>query len=474
MSFHRLDFEQEDTIVGLSTPPEPSLRGIVRISGNNALEITQSLMNNPGINLHNQSTYSWMETELILEETANTKFPGTLFLMKSPRSYTCEDVVEIHFPGSLGLADLLIEALIENGARLAEPGEFTERAFLNGRIDLTQAEAVLQCIQAESEQELSLAHDQLQGVLSQKIQDLSDRLLDLCSYVEASLDFSDQDIEVISREQILSYLSPIVERIQQAVEEGTTQNTMSEDLCVSFSGAPNVGKSSLFNQFIQEDRAIVTEIAGTTRDVIEGTLSFSSSSLKLLDTAGVGELEDPTADALQEKIFERTKNALKRADLILHVQEAPECLKSDSPLSYPDHFPNGTPIFFICNKMDQLSPDERRTLQSRIDQTSHDVFYTSAIQNEGISTIRNALESWLQHQGSLQARKVKLNRRHIQHLERTLDHLNRASEAVQTKRPEELIAADLRNALDELRAITGEGSVEDILDRIFGEFCIGK
>lgn len=474
MNFQHFDLQQEDTIVGLSTPPEPSLRGIVRISGEKSLPLIQERMDCSDIQLSEQPTYSWLETELELRRTRQIRVPATIFLMKAPASYTCEDVIELHIPGSLGLADLVMNELLDDEVRMAEPGEFTERAFLNGRIDLTQAEAVLQCIQAETEEELSMATDQLQGVLAEKIQDLSNRLLNLCSYVEAALDFSDQDIEVINREQILSYLSPILDRVHQAVEQGNNQQTMKEDLKVSFSGAPNVGKSSLFNRLIREDRAIVTEVAGTTRDIIEGTLSFSGSSLKLLDTAGLGELDDATSDELREKIFEKTKNTLKQADLILHVTEAPELLSSPNGLEPPEYIPDDCSVLLICNKIDRLDSAGRQDLNEKINTIDLPVFSTSASKNQGIEDVRDALEEWTRKQGDLKARKVKLNRRHVDHLEQTREHLRRAREAVRQNRPQELIAADLRNALDELRSITGEGSVEDILDRIFGEFCIGK
>ncbi len=470
---------ETETIVARSTPPGRSLKAVVRTSGPDTLDIVRKLSTDasPEWLRSNHNHRVAEQTELILNMNPSVTLPATVLLMKAPHSYTCEDAAEFQVPGSPPLIERLVEEILASGARIARPGEFTERAFLNGRLDLTQAEAVLSLIEARDDAERRLAIGQLEGKLYEKIEDLRDRLTHLCAYVESALDFSDQDIEVIDRDGIRSYLNPIRQRIEEILETDRNETPVREDPRGVLYGRPNVGKSSLFNHLIEEDRSIVTEIAGTTRDVIEGTVSLDQHSLRLFDTAGVNNTVGSNSDRsrLEQKMAEKTRSTVRDADVILYLEESRRVLNQETFPDLPETVPDAARCIPVLSKVDQLSDEERDHLRRHLSDTvsgSQHVF-TSARTGEGLE----ALKSLLQEQISASSNSggaFRLNMRHIQHLNDARDHLQRANQAVEQDRPYELIAVDLRDGLESLGKIVGDVGIEGILDVIFSEFCIGK
>ncbi len=466
-----------DTIVGLSTPASGSLRHIIRTSGPDTVEILSGLLSGDDASFLNERNFHWRKVDLQLSEPQPVAVSCSLFIMKEPRSYTTEDVAEVHVPGSTPLAEMLIDAFRHRGARLAEPGEFTQRAFLNGRIDLAQAEAVLSIIEAQDQNERDVAVEQLQGKLSRKIREMRDRLQHLCAYVESALDFADQDIDVIGREEIQTYLRPVLERVRHVLKRARGRKNITEDPIAALYGRPNAGKSSLFNQLVEEDRAIVTEIAGTTRDTIEGTVVLGDQTVRLLDTAGVEGESSRTADSrdedLQRKMEEKTKKAAERADILLHTVE-PSVLEDRSSFPVlPETVREGTVRIRILTKSDLMDAEKiRKLVESEEFDESPDVV-TSVHETRGIDQLRRKID---EKAGNVvgESGKFRLNMRHLSHLEEAEEHLSRALEATGDGIPYEFIAADLREGLRSLGKIVGEVGIEDILDTIFGEFCIGK
>jgi len=464
-----------DTIVARSTPPGSSLKAVVRLSGPASLDLSRPLLPEHDAERLEETNFRSMQTNLSLVHPRPLTLPATLLVMKASRSYTCEDTVEIQLPGSLPLVEMLIEQFLDLGARLAEPGEFTERAFLNGRLDLTRAEAVLSLIEARDQDEREMAVHQLEGRLHEKIEDLRERLTHLCAYVESALDFSDQDIDVIDREGIRSYLDPLIERVEDLLETGRSEQPVREDPRGVLYGRPNVGKSRLFNRLIDEDRSIVTEIAGTTRDVIEGTLVEASATIRLFDTAGVAETDEAERDELESKMVDRARRATREADFLLHLEDARTVLEN-ARFPAPDQDAGQTAVRVpIASRVDRLNSTERNQLETLLaDQfPPRDRIVTSARTGEGVSDLRRRMREILSDTAA-QEGAFRLNLRHMEHLDEAREHLRRASGAVEDGRPYELIAVDLRDGLECLGKIVGEVGVEGILDVIFSEFCIGK
>jgi tRNA modification GTPase len=465
--------QTEDTIVARSTPSGSSLQAVVRLSGPRTNELIKQVTDLPEDWIE-EHPFDATQTTVHTDQPRAMSCPGTLFLMQKPRSYTGEHTAELHVPGSMPLVELIIEQLDLLGARLAEPGEFTERAFLNGQLDLAQAEAVLSLIEARSEEERQMALGQLEGKLSEKIDHLRERLTHLCAYVESALDFADQDIDVIDRDGIRSYLEPILSRLREIIDTGRDRNPVREDRIGAFYGRPNVGKSSLFNTLIEEDRSIVTEIAGTTRDVIEGTIVLNGQSVRLLDTAGVEDVEEETDNAsLQKKMTERAEQAVSQAELVLHLEEARTVLSQEG---FPD-VPLDQEInqrVRVVSKLDVLSSEEQTELRKRFNDDTDvpAVVLTSADEDTGIERLKTVIQEQIDRSGGGGA--FRLNIRHLERLREAEEHLSRARDAVDRGRPYELIAVDLRDGLDALGEIVGEVGIEDILGVIFSEFCIGK
>jgi tRNA modification GTPase len=389
-------------------------------------------------------------------------------VMRKPHSYTGEDVVEVQCHGGPVILDQLCRALLASGARLAQPGEFTKRAFLNGRLDLAQAEAVLDTIRAKTARGLTLAQAQRRGELSQEIEATRSALVVALAHIEAALDFAEEDITFVRQDELMRLLGEASARLQRLVRSGQEGRIWREGAAVAILGRPNVGKSSLMNALLRSDRAIVTPIPGTTRDMLEEVVSIEGIPVRLFDTAGMRTTEDP----VEAEGIRRSRLVWEEADLALII------LDGSQPLSQDDRVllacPEAARALLVINKCDL----PRRLGEEEIDAASPvnaGLIEISAKLQVGLDLLREAIRnrltpSRLESQDSV----LVTNLRHIQALERALDGVEQAAQSVEAGRAGELIAMDLRIAADALGEITGVITTDEILERIFAEFCVGK
>jgi tRNA modification GTPase len=475
----------EDTICAIATPMGEGGIGIVRISGPAALTIacevvrlrsSRRLDACPSFTLHLADICdpaphgAGHEGLRPLPATYNPVIDEALVvIMRAPKSYTAEDVVELHCHGSAVVLGRICHACIQAGARLAEPGEFTKRAFLNGRLDLSQAEAVLDTIRARSEAGLRVAQRHLRGELGQQVDALRDRLLTMLAHVEAGIDFVEEEIAFIGREELLQSLQEAIARMERLLLTAQGGRVLREGANVAIVGRPNVGKSSLLNRLLQEERAIVTDIPGTTRDIIEETATLDGLTVTLVDTAGLRS----TTDQVEQEGIKRAWAARDQADVALYVVDAAELDRIGSEVvevTLPEN------SLVLLNKMDLLdSPASTRVLDLASRTTHRTVIPISARTGLGLEAVKAAIRSLL-GQGTLEAGSdvVVTNVRHAQALHRATLSLHEALDAVTSGRMAEFVAVDLRDAADALGEITGAITSDEILNRIFSEFCVGK
>jgi len=456
----------DDTIAAVSTPAGSSAAAIVRLSGPRAFAILEGLLAEPSPRLAALPCYSAVEAPLRLR-AGGPALPATLYLMRAPRSYTRQDVAEVHTLGSVPLVRMLLDAAVERGARIAAPGEFTRRAFLTGRIDLAQAEAVLAIIQATTAAELRAGTRALQGHRSRHIHGLHDALIGLRAQVEASIDFAEHDIELISRSALLAALDEALAGVGRELRNADAGVLPPEGIRVALCGLPNAGKSSLFNTLLGRDRAIVTEVPGTTRDAIAEPLAVEGVRFRLYDTAGLTRAADP----LDAEAVARSEGLIAGAQIALVVLDASRPLGEEerrlwSQIDAPHKL-------LVLNKSDlplAVSAKEAADLAGEAA-----VLRTSAVTGQGIAEVRSALAA-LVRGGRVDASPSDLvwNARHREALRTAREALGRARDAAAGDLGAEFVAADLRDAHDALGAITGQVVAEDILDVIFAEFCIGK
>jgi tRNA modification GTPase len=384
--------------------------------------------------------------------------------MKAPRSFTAEDVVEIQSHGGPLVLGMVCKACIESGARIAEPGEFTKRAFLNGRLDLSQAEAVLDTIRARSSAGLNIAQRQLRGDLARGVEQARTSLLMVLAHVEAGIDFVDEDISFLQRDEfvrIVGEACAVVQNLESTAQEG---RILREGARVVILGRPNVGKSSLLNRLLREERAIVTAIPGTTRDVIEESIDLDGVMIRLFDTAGVRK----TDDVVEQEGIKRTHAAQHEADLLLVVVDGSVPLTSDdyellSAVKDRKHV-------VVQNKTDLA-----KTVETDIALADHPTYAVSAKTGVGVETVKAVLRAQLVSGGFDAVDGVTVtNVRHRDALRRARESLGQALESVRCGMPGELVSIDVRAAADALGEITGVITTDEILERIFSEFCIGK
>lgn len=481
-----MDEDLEDTICGIATPAGEGGIGIVRISGPRALAIAeklvrlrshQSLEIIPSHNLHVADIVSpggaSERTGSVHGEPPSSDQvidEGLVVYMKGPRSYTAEDVVEIHCHGSAVVLGRVCAACVSAGARLAQPGEFTKRAFLNGRLDLSQAEAVLDTIKAKSEAGLKMAQRQLRGELGQLVELLRTRLLGTLVQIEAGIDFVEEDIAFIGREEVITSLHETLERIQEMLATAETGRVLREGARVVIVGRPNVGKSSLLNRLLREDRAIVTNIPGTTRDVIEESVIWDGLAITLVDTAGLRETGDP----VEQEGIKRTRSAQENADMVLHVLDAAGLHESDlKEFGSPSDRQRD---MVVVNKSDLVDPESLKHLADRVEEQMDCRVHTiSVLTGAGLGNLKESIRSRLSH-SSLESSDgvVVTNVRHRLALERAALSVAEALDSARRGMEAECVSVDLRGACDALGEITGAITSDEILDRIFSEFCIGK
>jgi tRNA modification GTPase len=454
---------QGETIVAIATAvmPQQGSVGIVRLSGIKSLAIAKSLFFAPG--KQEWSSHRILYGYIRDPETQQTIDEALLLLMLQPRSFTREDVVEFHCHGGIIAVQSVLQLCIAQGARLAQPGEFSLRAFLNGRIDLTQAESIAELVFAQSKQASQIALAGLQGKLGSPIRDLRTTCLDILAEVEARIDFAD-DLPPLNEAEIEQQLEDVLAQVNQILATAEQGELLRNGLKVAIVGCPNVGKSSLLNAWSKTDRAIVTDLPGTTRDVIESTLVVGGIPIQVLDTAGIRE----TADTVEKIGVERSRNAAQDADLVLLTIDASQGW-TDGDLEIYQQVKD-RPLILVINKADLASP-QCVTYPEDIEQ----IVYTSAAYYQGITDLETEIIT-LAHQGQVMAAnsEVAVNQRQASALTKAKVALKQVQETVTNQLPLDFWTIDLRDAIRALGEITGEEVTESVLDRIFSRFCIGK
>ncbi|MBI4525617.1 MAG: tRNA uridine-5-carboxymethylaminomethyl(34) synthesis GTPase MnmE [Deltaproteobacteria bacterium] len=456
---------KEDTIAAIATPLGEGGVAIVRISGPDTERIAGQIFfrrgaRNGPLRSHTLHYGSVMDpnTGAIVDEVLLT-------LMRRPRSYTGEDVVEVHCHGGPFLVRRVLELILSCGARHAERGEFTKRAFLNGRLDLAQAEAVVDLIRARTEKGMKLAVEQVRGELSKWVEELREELLDIMVQVEAAIDFPEEEIELLQRDELRLKVESLKEKITLLIASYEWGRLFREGARVCIAGRPNVGKSSLLNALLGVERVIVTPVPGTTRDVVEESVSLGGVPVALWDTAGIRESSDQVEKIGIDFALER----LEQAEAVLVV------LDGSSPLSAEDHFiiniVGGKKGLVIVNKSDL--PQKLDLRQTRILAGQKGVLSLSAKLGEGVDNLKSQLRELLL-ESQCEPAIVITNLRHKAALERAANALAETALALTRETPPEMIAVDLREAITGLEEVVGLVTSDDILERIFSEFCIGK
>jgi tRNA modification GTPase len=448
----------DDTIVAIATPPGRGGIGIVRLSGPQAQQLAQSMLRLSRPLEAARAVFA----ELVEPQSQERIDEAVVTYFANPHSYTTDDIVEISAHGSPVVLRHIVELALAGGARLAEPGEFTMRAFLNGRLDLTQAEAVRDLIESQTLYQAKVAAQQLEGALSKRLQPIKKMLVDLIAVMEAGIDFAEDDVALLPPEQILARIEAVQGPLEKLKDSFAYGKVVHEGFTLAIVGRPNVGKSSLFNRLIERERAIVTALPGTTRDLVTETVALGGIPLKLIDTAGLRHSTDEAESIGIRKSYE----ALSDADMVLVV------LDSSNQIAPEDHdlleTTKNRKVIVVANKADLgefclSAPDGPKILR------------TSALTGEGIDQLRAEILDALSG-GSTGEHEAGFltNVRHQRLVEESLTSLSTAQRAVEGGIPHEMIMMDLYGALRPLDAITGETTADDILNLIFSSFCIGK
>jgi tRNA modification GTPase len=454
---------KKDTIVAIATAivPQQGSIGIVRLSGSESLLIAQNLFHAAGKQPweSHHILYGYIRhprTEKLIDE-------ALLLIMKAPRSYTCEDIVEFHCHGGIMPVQQVLQLCLELGARLAQPGEFTLRAFLNGRIDLTQAESIAELVGSQSTQASQIALAGLEGKLAQPIKNLRGVCLDILAEVEARIDFED-DLPPLNEGEIVDSLKEVLSQLKAILATADRGELLRTGLKVAIVGRPNVGKSSLLNAWSRSDRAIVTDLPGTTRDLVESQLVVEGIPIQVLDTAGIRE----TVDTVEKIGVERSRKAAQKADLILLTIDAQSGWTQADQEIYQQV--EDRPLILVINKTDLADP-----ILTEYPDHVKTIVYTAAAYNQGIEALEQAILN-LVHQGNLKANdlEIAINQRQAAVLTTAKIALEQVQETINNQLPLDFWTIDLRTAIQALGEITGEDVTESVLERIFSRFCIGK
>lgn len=452
-----------DTIAAISTPKGEGGIAIIRISGDKSFEILDKIFikKNPNADLgFYKLNYGFIKDgEKIVDEVMAVR-------LKAPKSYTCEDIVEINCHGGTLVSEKVLELVLRNGARHAESGEFTKRAFMNGRIDLSQAEAVMDIIQGKTEKSVSLSLDQLRGDLGDKVNEFKKALLDITAHVNVVLDYPEEGIDDPLPVELRDNLEKVYEEANRLINSYDTGKKIKEGIKTVIVGKPNVGKSTLLNALLHEERAIVTHIAGTTRDVIEEIINIKGIPLVLVDTAGIRK----TDDIVENIGVEKSKQFIEKADLVLLVLDASKELENEDIEVINQIKENKKKVIVLLNKID---------LNKKINLEGYNlenIVEISAKDNIGIEDMQEKIYSYIVEEDveNSSEKLIITNIRHKTALEKTKDAIRNIFETIDMGLPMDLISVDLKEALDSLSEITGEISSEDILDHVFGNFCVGK
>jgi tRNA modification GTPase len=457
-----------DTIAAISTPLGEGGVGIVRISGSKAFDILEKVFQPKYEKDLRKAASFTMHLGYMYENDQRIIDEVLVSLMKGPRSYTGEDVIEINCHGGLIPLKKTLEAVLKAGARLAEPGEFSKRAFLNGRIDLAQAEAIIDVIRAKNETGLKSAVNQLTGKLSGKISEIRKEILGLLAAIEASIDFPEEDLDEITNQKIKKTVKDLMVRLNRLIATFEQGKLFRSGINTAIIGRTNVGKSSLLNALVKENRSIVTDIPGTTRDTIEEYVNIGGFTLKIIDTAGIRETND-----LVEKIgVERTKEIIKNADLVLLVLDISSGI-TEEDLDILTSLKEKRAIVLV-NKID-LDADENRKKEFEKLSEGFPIAYISAKNEIGLDELEDLIVSTITQGKIVSDQEVFVtNIRHKEVLSNAFSQLSEVLRGAEAEMTLDFLSIDLRGAWESLGEITGDTAGEDLLDRIFADFCIGK
>ncbi len=465
---------QNDTIVALASPSGAGAIAVIRVSGNDAIVVSNSIFNSvSGKDITKQKTHTLHLGHIV----DGTKIIDQVLLsiFKGPNSYTGENTIEISCHGSTYIQQQIIQLLLRKGCRMANAGEFTLRSFLNGKMDLSQAEAVADLISSDNEASHQIAMQQMRGGFSNEIKELRQELLNFASLIELELDFAEEDVAFADRTQFRELLNRIEFVLKRLIDSFAVGNVIKNGIPVAIVGEPNVGKSTLLNALLNEERAIVSEIAGTTRDTIEDELVIGGIGFRFIDTAGIRE----TADVIESLGIRKTFEKIEQAQVVLYlspltpkggtlnsenirqVQVEIEKIKNQFPLK---------PLIIIGNKKDLYSEEQIRELQSEIPT----ILLISAKENIGVDELKNQLLSFVNTGALRNNETIVTNTRHYDSLLKALDEIQKVNYGLQTNISSDLMAIDIREALYHFGMITGEVTNDELLGNIFANFCIGK
>ncbi len=467
-----------DTIVALATPSGAGAIAIIRVSGPDALKIVSPLFNAKSRKeLSEQPTHTLhlgniMDGERTIDEVLVSVF-------RAPKSYTGEETVEISCHGSPYIQQEIIQLMIRKGCRAAEAGEFTLRAFLNAKMDLSQAEAVADLINSENAASHQMAMQQMRGGFSNEIQKLREELLNFASLIELELDFAEEDVEFANRDQFRDLISKIQTVLKRLIDSFATGNVLKNGIPVAIVGEPNVGKSTLLNALLNEERAIVSEIAGTTRDTIEDEMSIGGVGFRFIDTAGIRETKDVVESIGIKKTFEKIGQA--QVVVFLLNSERFEVRSSEFRVELEkirNKFPQ-KPILVIANKVDKLSEEEFNELKSQLEVSLSGVeganfLSLSAKTGTGVEELKQRLLDYVNTGALRNSDTIVTNSRHYAALLKALEEINKVEDGLNAELSGDLLAIDIRQALHHFGEITGEITNDDLLGNIFANFCIGK
>ena len=448
-----------ETIVALATPAGVGAIAVIRISGSETFTIINKLFR--GKNLENQPSHTIhfgtiREGEMIIDEVL-------VSLFKAPASYTREDTIEISCHGSDYIIQKILKLIIREGARLANAGEFTQRAFLNGQLDLAQAEAVADLIASDSEASHQTAIKQIRGGFSKQIAQLRESLIHFASLIELELDFGEEDVEFADRDDLRQLIFQIQAVLVPLIESFSMGNVIKNGVPTVIIGKPNAGKSTLLNRLLNEEKAIVSDIAGTTRDVIEDELLIEGIRFRLIDTAGLR----TATDAIEAIGVERTMQQMEKASLIIYLFDASEIQLSVISKQLSDF---NSPYLLVGNKVDKLTPEKKAEFEN----VYPDIIWISASNDLNINQLKDVLVKKVKTKEIKAGDTVVTNLRHFQHLSQTNEALENVLEGLSQNITGDFLAQDIRFALHHLGEITGQITTDDLLANIFGKFCIGK
>jgi tRNA modification GTPase len=463
-------YSKNDTICALSTPPGIGAIAIVRLSGPESVSISNRFFKSRKtkssvfeFDTHTAHFGYFATPDEVIDEVVLTVF-------LNPHSYTGDDIVEISCHGSEYIQQRILEVLIDSGARMAREGEFTLRAFLNGRLDLSQAEAVADLIASRSKIAHDLAMSQIRGGFSQRIKGMRSQLLDLASLLELELDFSEEDVEFADRSKLKSLLGGIIAEMQELASSFSLGNVIKKGIPVAIIGKPNVGKSTLLNALLNEERAIVSEIPGTTRDTIEDTFTLNGITFRFIDTAG---LRSHTSDAIETIGIGRTYEKIREASVILYLFDISTITVDEIDelkIEFRDHIDDPEKHFLLIGNKTDLMLEIPPHITALFDL---ETIFISAKRKENVNLILERLVKTVKT-SNIGDQAIVSNARHYDSITSTLNALTEASNGLEANIPTDLIATDIRSALHYLGEITGEVTTDDILGNIFGKFCIGK